>query len=53
MSTIRLILNVDIWRISININPLGNSIMSIIIAENNILSPASIISGSQISYIVN
>jgi hypothetical protein len=53
MNAIRLVLNIDIWRTSININLLGNSTVPIVIAENDILFPASIISGSQISYVIN
>jgi hypothetical protein len=53
MSAIRLILNMDIWRTSISISLLENSIVPIIIAESDILFPVSIISGSQISYVAN
>jgi hypothetical protein len=53
MNTIRLISNVDIWRISVNINLLENSTMLIIIAGNDILLFVSIILNSQISYVVN
>jgi hypothetical protein len=53
MNTIRLIPNIDIWRTSVNISSLENSTVPITIAENDILLPASIISGSQISYVIN
>jgi hypothetical protein len=53
MSAIRLMLNMGIWRTPVNISPLGSSTVSIAIAGSDILPPASIISGSQISYVVN
>jgi hypothetical protein len=53
MNAIRLISNIDIWRIPINISPLGSLTVPIAMAENDILLSASIISGSQISYVIN
>jgi hypothetical protein len=53
MSVMRLVLNVGIWRIPVSTSSLGSSTVSIVIAGSDILPPASMISGSQISYVVN
>jgi hypothetical protein len=53
MSAMRLMLNMGIWRISVSISSLGSLTVSIAIAGSDILLPASMISGSQISYVVN
>jgi hypothetical protein len=53
MSAMKLMLNVGIWRIPVSTSSLRSSTVPITIAGNDILPPASIISGSQISYVVN
>jgi hypothetical protein len=53
MNAMRLVLNVGIWRIPVSTSSLGSSTVSIVIAGSDILPPASMISGSQISYVVN
>jgi hypothetical protein len=53
MSVMRFVLNVGIWRTPVSTSPLRSSTVLIAIAGSDILSPASMISGSQISYVVN
>jgi CBS-domain-containing membrane protein len=53
MSAMRLVPNVGTWRTPVSISPLGSSTVPIAIAGSDILPPASMISGSQVSYVVN
>jgi hypothetical protein len=53
MNIIKLILNMNTSRTSVNTSLVRNSIIFIVIAENNILLSVSIILISQISYVVN
>jgi hypothetical protein len=53
MSAIKLMPNMGIWRTPVSINPLGNLIVLIVIAGSDILFPVSMISDSQISYVIN